>query len=84
VAAKPLNVLKGIHRTVKDDGIYLMQDIGASSHVQENVGHPLGTLPNTISCLHCMTVSLAQQGEGLGAIWGEQKTLEFAGPATRG
>jgi len=75
--AQPLNVLKGVHRAVKDDGIYLMQDIGASSHLHENIDHPIGTLLYTISCLHCMTVSLAQQGEGLGAMWGEQMTRDY-------
>ena len=27
----------------------------------------------TISCMHCMTVSLAHGGMGLGTMWGEQK-----------
>ena len=27
--------------------------------------------------MHCVTVSLAQDGEGLGAIWGEEKTHEY-------
>ena len=31
--AKPLNVLKGIHRTLRSDGVYLMQDIKGSSQV---------------------------------------------------
>jgi len=31
----------------------------------------------TVSTMHCMTVSLAQDGEGLGAMWGEQKALEL-------
>ena len=75
--ARPLNVLKGIHRALKPDGIYLMQDIKGSSHVHENVGHPIGTLLYTISCLHCMTVSLAQGGEGVGAMWGEQMTRDY-------
>lgn len=75
--AKPLNVLKGIRRTLKPDGVYLMQDIKASSHVANNIGHPLGTLLYTVSCMHCMTVSLAQGGEGLGAMWGEERTLEY-------
>jgi ubiquinone/menaquinone biosynthesis C-methylase UbiE len=80
--AKPLNVLKGIHRTLRRDGVYLMQDIKGSSQVQKNIDHPLGTFLYTVSCLHCMTVSLAQGGEGLGAMWGEEKTrayLERAG-----
>jgi ubiquinone/menaquinone biosynthesis C-methylase UbiE len=75
--AAPLNVLKGIHRALKADGVYLMQDIKGSSHVHNNVGHPLGTLLYTVSCMHCMTVSLAQGGEGLGAMWGEEKTREY-------
>jgi hypothetical protein len=54
-----------------------MQDIKGSSHVHENIGHPLGTVLYTVSCMHCMTVSLAQGGEGLGAMWGEQKTREY-------
>ena len=34
-----------------------------------------------ISTLHCMTVSLALGGEGLGAMWGEQKALELLAEA---
>jgi 2-polyprenyl-3-methyl-5-hydroxy-6-metoxy-1,4-benzoquinol methylase len=75
--AKPLNVLRGIHRALKDDGVYLMQDIRGSSQVEKNIEHPIGTLLYTISAMHCMTVSLAQGGEGLGAMWGEEKTREY-------
>lgn len=74
---KPLNVLKGIYRSLKADGIYLMQDISGSSHLEEDIKHPIGTFLYTISCMHCMTVSLAQDGEGLGAMWGEEKTKEY-------
>jgi 2-polyprenyl-3-methyl-5-hydroxy-6-metoxy-1,4-benzoquinol methylase len=75
--AKPLNVLKGICRALKADGLYLMQDIRGSSHVHNNIGHPIGTFLYTVSTMHCMTVSLAQGGEGLGAMWGEEKTREY-------
>ena len=75
--AKPLNVLKGIHRTLRSGGVYLMQDIKGSSQVHKNIDHPLGTFLYSVSCLHCMTVSLAQGGEGLGAMWGEEKTREY-------
>jgi ubiquinone/menaquinone biosynthesis C-methylase UbiE len=75
--AKPLNVLKGIHRALKADGVYLMQDIKGSSFVHKNIEHPIGTFLYSISCMHCMTVSLAQGGEGLGAMWGEEKTREY-------
>ena len=75
--AKPLNVLRGIYRTLRRDGVYLMQDIKGSSHIHKNVDHPLGMFLYTVSCMHCMTVSLAQGGEGLGAMWGEEKTREY-------
>ncbi len=75
--AKPLNVLKGIYRTLKRDGVYLMQDIKGSSHHHKNLDHPIGPFLYTVSCLHCMTVSLAQGGEGLGAMWGEEKAREY-------
>ena len=75
--ARPLALLEGIHRTLRPGGTYLMQDIRGSSHVHENIAHPIGTFLYTVSCMHCMTVSLAQGGEGLGAMWGEQKTREY-------
>lgn len=31
--------------------------------------------------MHCMTVSLAQDGEGLGAMWGREKALDYFGEA---
>jgi 2-polyprenyl-3-methyl-5-hydroxy-6-metoxy-1,4-benzoquinol methylase len=75
--AKPLNVLKGIHRALKPDGVYLMQDISGTSHVHKDVDHPIGTFLYAISCMHCMTVSLAQGGEGVGAMWGEEMTRDY-------
>ena len=75
--AKPKTVLKAIARALKPDGVYLMVDIAASSNVHENLDHPLGSTLYTVSCMHCMTVSLALNGEGLGAMWGKQKALEY-------
>ena len=79
--ARPDHVLAGIRRALKPTGTFLMQDIGASSNVAENRDHPIGPLLYTISCMHCMTVSLAQGGIGVGAMWGEQMTLEFLAKA---
>lgn len=75
--AKPLAVLKGIRRSLADDGIYLAQDIKGSSHHHGDLDHPIGPMIYTISCLHCMSVSLAQGGEGLGAAWGRERALEY-------
>jgi 2-polyprenyl-3-methyl-5-hydroxy-6-metoxy-1,4-benzoquinol methylase len=75
--ADPAAVLKGIAEALKDDGVYLMQDIAGSSHVHKNMDHPIGPLLYTVSTMHCMTVSLAQDGEGLGTMWGEEKAKEM-------
>jgi hypothetical protein len=54
-----------------------MVDIAASSQVHDNLEHPLGPALYTASIFHCMTVSLANDGPGLGTMWGEQKALEL-------
>jgi SAM-dependent methyltransferase len=80
--ADPARVLCNIHRALRPGGVYLMQEIAGSSQVHENIDHPMGPFLYTISCLHCMTVSLAAGGAGLGAMWGEQEArrlLEAAG-----
>lgn len=73
----PMAVLRGIRSALAEGGVYLVQDIKGSSHHYTDRGHPIGPLLYTISCMHCMTVSLAQGGEGLGAMWGREKALEY-------
>jgi 2-polyprenyl-3-methyl-5-hydroxy-6-metoxy-1,4-benzoquinol methylase len=75
--AKPDVVLAMINRALNADGVFLMQDIYAHSHVDGNLDHPAGPLMYTISCMHCMSVSLAAGGAGLGAMWGEEKAQEM-------
>ncbi|MEM7009682.1 MAG: class I SAM-dependent methyltransferase [Thermodesulfobacteriota bacterium] len=75
--ADPDGVLSNINKALKDDGVYLMQDIAGSSHVHNNMDHPLAPLLYTTSCMHCMTVSLAQNGKGLGAMWGKELAIDM-------
>jgi 2-polyprenyl-3-methyl-5-hydroxy-6-metoxy-1,4-benzoquinol methylase len=79
--AKPRRVLKAIANALTEDGVFLMQDIRASSDVHKNMDHPIGPFTYTVSCMHCMTVSLALNGEGLGSAWGEEKALELLAEA---
>jgi len=79
--ADPAAVLGGISNALRPDGVYLMVDIAASSHVHNNADHSIGPLLYTISTMHCMTVSLAQDGEGLGTMWGEEKARRMLGEA---
>jgi hypothetical protein len=56
-------------------------DTRASSELTENLDHPLGPFLYTVSCMHCMTVSLADGGMGLGTMWGEQTARKMLGEA---
>jgi SAM-dependent methyltransferase len=75
--ANPAAVLSNIRTTLRPGGLFLMQDILAHSHHHQNADHPAGTFIYTISCMHCMSVSLAHGGPGLGAAWGMEKALEM-------
>jgi SAM-dependent methyltransferase len=75
--ARPDLVLAGIARALRPGGVYLCVDIAASSKLSENLDHPFGPFGYTVSCMHCMTVSLADGGMGLGTMWGEQKAQEM-------
>ncbi|OLS20619.1 MAG: Trans-aconitate 2-methyltransferase [Candidatus Heimdallarchaeota archaeon LC_2] len=75
--AKPALVLKRIAESLEDDGTFLMVDIKAGSNVADNMEHPAATWLYSVSTMHCMTVSLARDGEGLGNMWGREKAEEM-------
>ncbi len=83
----PAGVLRAIHDALAPDGQFVMMDIKANSALEDNVGNPFAPMLYGISTLHCMTVSLALGGAGLGAVWGEQtarRMLEEAGFTVEG
>jgi hypothetical protein len=58
-----------------------MVDIRASSNLEDNLDHPLATFLYGVSTLHCMTVSLSLDGDGLGTVWGQQKAEQMLAEA---
>lgn len=79
--ARPAAVLANIRRALRPDGIFLMQDIATSSRLENNIEHPIGPLLYATSLFHCMTVSLAQGGAGLGTCWGRELVTEMLAKA---
>jgi 2-polyprenyl-3-methyl-5-hydroxy-6-metoxy-1,4-benzoquinol methylase len=75
--ARPAAVLRGIADALRPGGTFLMQDIRGSRHVEKNLDHPVAPFLYTISAMHCMTVSLAAGGDGLGTMWGEETAVEM-------
>ncbi len=79
--ADPAGMLASIEQALKPDGVYLVQDITGSSKLEKNLELPVAPYLYTISYMHCMTVSLAQGGLGLGAMWGEELAVEMMNAA---
>ena len=75
--AHPAKVLAAIQRMLRPGGTYLCVEPKASSDLADMLEEPMAPFLYTISTMHCMQVSLAYGGEGLGAAWGEQKTVEY-------
>ena len=75
--AHPRRVLANIARALRPDGIYLMVEPRAATAVEENLDAPMAPFLYSISAMHCMQVSLAYEGEGVGAAWGDQMAREF-------
>jgi 2-polyprenyl-3-methyl-5-hydroxy-6-metoxy-1,4-benzoquinol methylase len=70
--AHPAQVLANIHRALRPGGVFLMVDVKASSQVEDNIGVPFAAYLYTVSTMHCMSVSLGLDGDGLGTVWGRQ------------
>jgi SAM-dependent methyltransferase len=79
--ARPAALLDQVASALKPGGTFLMLDIAASSDLQQNKDHLLGPFMYATSCMHCMTVSLSQNGEGLGAMWGREKATAMLAAA---
>lgn len=79
--AQPTRTLAAIAGALREDGVFLMGDIAASSRVEDNIDHPLGPGLYTFSVFYCMSVSLSEGGEALGTVWGEQTALRMLADA---
>jgi SAM-dependent methyltransferase len=73
--AQPDVLLARVESVLHRGGRFLMWDVAASSHLHNNADHLLGPFLYAVSCMHCMTVSLARNGQGLGAMWGQEKAM---------
>jgi len=77
----PAAVLRSAAAALAPGGVYLAIEPRASSNLEENVKNPFAPWMYGVSVLHCMTVSLAVGGVGLGTVWGEQTARRFLAEA---
>ena len=75
--ANPRGALRAIRRALKPTGVLLWSEAKASDRLEENLS-TWGRSMYAASTMHCMTVSLAHGGEGLGSVVGEGRARELA------
>jgi len=73
----PKATVRAIREALADDGVYVWSEPNASANAHEN-RNPVGKAFHSISPLHCMTVSLAYNGAGLGTVIGESGARALA------
>lgn len=74
--AEPFDALAATRTVLAADGLFLMIDSGAPSDLDEQAALPWAPMMYGVSLGHCLTVSLAQGGAGLGAMWGREAAME--------
>ena len=79
--ADPRAVLSRISSALVPGGAFVMHEPRVSSHLDDNIGNPVAPFTYAVSTLHCLTVSLADGGVGLGTAWGEQLALRMLADA---
>ena len=64
-----------IHDALVPGGVFVMKEPHAADALEDNIGNPMAPILYGCSTLHCMTVSLAHGGAGIGTMFGEQLAL---------
>jgi SAM-dependent methyltransferase len=68
----PTGVLERIHGALTEGGLFVMKEPHAADNLEDNIANPMAPILYSVSTLHCMTVSLAHGGAGIGTMFGEQ------------
>lgn len=70
--ADPEAVLARIHAALAPGGALLLREPHARDSLAENLGLPTAPVLYAVSTMHCLTVSLAAGGPGIGMAFGEE------------
>ena len=79
--AEPAAVLTRISQALVPGGLLFLREPHAGDTLAENLGNPMAPVLYSVSTLHCMTVSLAHGGAGIGTIFSEQRARQMLADA---
>lgn len=68
--AAPEQVLQSALRALRPDGVLVMVEPTATGDLDQDVRSPMAVMGYATSLSHCLQVSLAEGGPGLGGMWG--------------
>lgn len=74
-------VLRAIRDALNGDGMFFMVEHDFASDLEGNLDNPFAPMYYGLSTMHCLTVSLAEHGAGLGALWGRQSAIRMLADA---
>jgi SAM-dependent methyltransferase len=77
----PDAVLSRIHDALVPGGLLFMREPRAADTLAGNLANPMAPILYSISTLHCLTVSLAHDGAGIGLVFGEGRARQMLADA---
>jgi len=80
--AAPQKVLEAARRALRSEGVLVMVEPTATGDLDQDVQSPMAVMGYATSLSHCVQVSLAEGGPGLGGMWGSagaRRLLKAAG-----
>jgi ubiquinone/menaquinone biosynthesis C-methylase UbiE len=72
---RPEDVLRSVLRSLRPTGAFIMVEPLATGDIDADTGRPRAAMAYTSSLGHCVQVSLAAGGPGLGSMWGRAKAI---------
>lgn len=67
----PAAVFGRIRQALVPGGVFVMKEPWAADALEDNLANPMAPIFYATSTLHCLTVSLAYGGAGIGTVFGE-------------
>jgi 2-polyprenyl-3-methyl-5-hydroxy-6-metoxy-1,4-benzoquinol methylase len=78
----PTAALRNVAASLDHEGVFLMQETVASSHLVRNIEHPFAPMLYALSCMHAVPVALGdERGEALGRMWGQERAARMLNEA---
>jgi len=70
-------IFRNVANALRRGGAFVIQEVAASSDLSRNIDLPYAPMLYALSTLHSVPAALAQDGEALGRMWGEDRIRQM-------